>query len=328
MKSINASLSGANLKDSINVVQQGISTLQQQRATAVAQLSGRKGGQDQLNNILPQIDQQISQLTTQLQQLRTTQKQVLDDFSSKTGLLSVAPGARDAAQGIAEIAATLRDAAAAGASAAQQTQYLGLALGDLTAKIGRDLRGAEQDAIDLLLQQIDLQKQREQIISDAATAEQQARAAAGLDRALTPAQQAALQIKAIEDQKNAQLQAIDEQLAQIDAQIGAQKELFGLTSDRNDLLAKQLDIQKEITAETVAAISAQMAFYNQLLNGTIPSLPAGIFPGSSVSTYSINGITIQVNLPAGTALTPDQAASIVKQGLDQLGRSSQLGFGA
>lgn len=319
------------LTGQIDIVQKGLQDELANRASAVAKLQGRKGGMDQLNKLLPEMDKQISALNDQLNQLKQTQQQVFDNFSKNLDFMKVATGAQSAAQAISQIATTLREAADAGASAGDQIDYLNRSVNQLTASLGRDLRSAEQNAVDLMLQQIDLQRQRQDIIDQADQQEAQIRASLGITRVQTPGQAAAAQIRAIEEQKAKQLKSLDEQALQIDAQIGAQKELFGLTSDRNVLLATQLDIQKQITAETVAQIQSQIDFYRQLASGQIPDLPGSMEDflrnfslTPSAPIYNIGSATIEVTL-TGTPVTPETAAQALSDGLARLASGQSRG---
>jgi peptidoglycan hydrolase CwlO-like protein len=51
-----------------------LSQVEQQRSDAVSKLSGKKGGQDQLNQLLPTLDQEIATLQNQ-------QKQTIEQFT-------------------------------------------------------------------------------------------------------------------------------------------------------------------------------------------------------------------------------------------------------
>ena len=301
----------SNLKDTI-------AGLERERADAIARLSGKKGGKKELQPILDELDKSLTEL-------RSKQKQILDSFTSQLGLLLVPEGARDAAEAIQNIAKAMKEAADAGASAAQQTEFLNRSLDQLKTKIGRDLRSEEQETIDLLLQNIDLQKQREKIIEDAADREKQVRQSLGLERALTPEQSAAKQIAAIRKQRDEQIKALDEQQARLNAELEGRSELFDLNlegldvdAQRTSLIDRQLVLQREITAELVAQIQAQQDFYADLAAGRIPALPAGVLPSgfAAPAGASFQIGTVNINLPSG--VTPGQA--------EELGRSAIAGM--
>lgn len=322
----NAFASGeGNLKDTI-------AGLERERADAITRLTGRKGGgSDKAKKIVEELDKQLAVL-------RRQQKDILEAFSQNLGLLQVADGAREAAQSIAEMAATLKEAADAGASLDQQTRFLNLSLDELKKTTGQALRDDEQETIDLLLRDIDLQKQRADIVKQAADAELAVKQKLGLGRILTPAQQAAQEIKSIRDQRDEKLASLDEEAARLKAQIEGRAELFGFSSaetvlqgERNDLLARQLELERSITAEIIARIREQQAIFASLAAGLIPSLPAGILPsGFAVpagAQYNFPGnITIQVVLPNGADITPREAAAIFRAGVAEAAARRNTGF--
>jgi hypothetical protein len=128
----------------------------------------------------------------------------------------------------------------------------------------------------------------------------------GLAPALTPAQQAAQRLKDLNKAHDEQIQQLDEQAAQLKAQMDGRIELFSWTQKDLDatgaralILAHQLDLERSITAETIARIKAQQDLFGQLASGKIPGLPDGIlppgftFPGGSSYTIGTANITIQ-----------------------------------
>lgn len=267
------------LRNNTASLAQTIVALQAQRAQAVSQLSGSKAGKKQLNSLLPQLDQEIASLQGQ-------QKQLLQSFGEKLGNLQVPVGIREYASTIQQINDELKQAAGAGATLTQQTQYLNAAMADLTRTLGDDLNNEEKNYLSLLQQDLSLQQQRIQIMTQAAQQEQNIRNSLSLGRAYTPAQSAAEQIRQLKVQTAQQLVPLDQQQKLIEAQIGDQGKLFGINVKNldtqqamNEVLAAQLEVQKHITDEVMAQISAQQDWYSQLANGKIPSLPAGSLPG-------------------------------------------------
>jgi len=326
-KTINAFNSGA-----IGVAET-IKQLEAERARAVANTRGGKGGNT------AQMQQAIDQIDAQLASLKKQQKDILENFSQKIGLFKVPEGVRDFAQQIADIAKTLKTAADAGATAAQQIEYLNGALDEMKLKLGRDLRSEEQQTFDLLLQTVDLQKQRQKIIDDSAEAERNVRRQFGLAPALSPAQQAAKQIKDIRKQRDEQLKQNDEEQARLKAQLEGRAELFGWSlkdldaaGARDKILAHQLELERAITAETIERIRAQQAYLAQLASGRIPSLPEGVLPpgfmfpsgaGAQYNTFAPGSVVINFpNMPTN----PDQFADIVRRGLAQIGSGRTHGL--
>jgi hypothetical protein len=179
----------------------------------------------------------------------------------------------------------------------------------------------ELAAIDMLEQRISLEKQRADVIADAAEAERKVRAGLGLARPLTPAQEAATRIKEIRDQAAEQVASIDRQLKLLDAQVEGQAALFGLTSDLASLEQRRLDITRLITGETVAQIRAiqDVIALNRAAIDAGLALPLGgtpVFPvvsGGQVITVT-GGINISVTPSPG--MTPREAWEAVHDGIE------------
>jgi hypothetical protein len=296
------SLAVQKITDSLNLgatdIKTAISQIQAQQKIA-NNISG-KGTKATKLQLQQQLDQQLNQLQAQ-------QKQTLDKFHAALGILQLPEGAQGTAQSIQQIAAALKEAAGAGATAAEQLQFYNLSVQALTTTLGRTLRTDEQGTLDALRQEITLREQRADILKSAADQELAIRQSLGVQRVLTPGQQAAKQIKDIETAKNKQLAALDEQQATLDAQINGQAELYGwslkdldIAGAKAKLIAEQLSLTQQITAETIAQIKAQQDYYATILSGKLPTLPVGTlpsgftFPTGGTAPTGVGGVTMTV----------------------------------
>ncbi len=312
-----------------------LAQLQAQRDKAVADLSGKKGGSKELQGILPNLDQQISDLKGQI-------KKAIDDFHKQTAELSIPEAAgRQTIDQIAQIADALKKAADAGASAADQVKYLNAAFKDLTISIGKDLRGEEQQTLDLLQKEIDLQQQKTNLINSAYIQQRQISNSLALSRAATPAQSAALQIREVGIQRDQQLQQLDMQDKILKAQIDGQAQLFGWTlkdlqsaDAKTKLLAQQVELTKQITAETISQITANQNFLKSLQAGLIPAVPAGLLPsnfpgfpggGQYSSTPGASGAAPIINIYAPSGNARD-IANTLRDGLRNTNFNRRLGL--
>lgn len=324
-----------------------IQQLEQQRDQAIAQLSGSKSGKKELQNLLPDLDQQIADLQGQQQQL-------LDQFHQNLAALSIPEDAgRDTITQIQQIADALKQAAQAGASAAEQMQYLDEAMNDLKVSIQNDLLNEEQTTLGLLQKEIDLQQQKSQLINQTYAQQKSIADSLALNRAQTPAQSAALQIRETGIQSDYQLQQLDQQQQLLEAQIDGQAQLFGWdlqdlqTADaKTKLLQQQVALQQQLTAQTVAQIKANQSFLGQLNAGNIPALPPGSLPSNftwptggaysptpgATGAYNPNaaltgttpsGVTININVNGGN---PSDIVDALQNGLRLTNLSSQLGY--
>jgi hypothetical protein len=315
-----------NMQLGVTTLTQGMAQLQQQRSQAVADTTRGKGGN------LDAMTQTIAAIDDQITQLQVKQQQILHDFKAQIGTFSIPPGVQTYADGIVKIAQALKDAAGAGASAADQVKFLNGTLDQLKQTIGQSLRTEEQQTVNMMLQSIDLTAQRAQIVTDEALQETNIRRSLGLAVALTPAQQAAQQIAILRKNRDLQLAQIDQQKAMLQAQLDGQMQLFGWTQKdltaadtKKRLLAEQLDLQRSITAETIASITAQTNYFAALAAGKIPKLPASVYPANFNTGSMTYSPQVTVNV-AGTNATPEQIAKAITDVLKQINIQRQMGL--
>lgn len=119
-----------------------INDLQAQRDKAVTQLSSRKGGQAQLDTLLPQIDQELESIKQQ-------QKDIVDSFTKSLSALSTNPDLQSLIDKFSDVNKTVTDFInAAGDSQdtyAKAFQYIEGAAGQMSASVAASLKDT-QDA--------------------------------------------------------------------------------------------------------------------------------------------------------------------------------------
>ena len=297
-----------------------ISQLEVQRASAVAQLSGRKGGQALLDQLLPGIDQSLAQLQAQ-------QKTAIDSFEQELRIARLPDAFQSIGTSIEDLNKKIQDFLDAGGSYLDAQEFLARSIQQIYKDTQKTLQGDELNTINLLQQEIDLHKQRAKVVSDEADQERQIRLGLGIGIMLTPAQQAAQQIATLRQNRDDQLQQIDQQIQETQAQTTGQQALFGLAQDMNSLEAAKLLIMqqqsKEVTDQITAlqeflalnkdAIAAAQAAYPtnsplyqlpQLVNGTLAA-------GGTQTSISI--ATVQVT--ASPDMSPQNAWTQFRNGL-------------
>jgi len=297
-----------------STIKKTLAALEAERQKAIARLSGRKGAGKELDAILSDIAKAEAEL-------KAKQKEIFLAFDKEINILRLPEYYRDTAEAIQSMTDKVKEFLDAGGSAAKAQEYLLRSEADLYKNLNRELRDDELQAIDLLERRIDLEKQRADVIASAAEEERKVRAGLGITRPLTPAQEAAVQIKEIRKQRDEELTSIDRQLKLLDAQVEGQAVLFGLTQDLASLEQRRLDITKLITGETNAQIKAIMDVIaaNRALIDQSLALPLGgtpIFPvisGGQVITVT-GGINISVTPSPG--MTPREAWEAVHDGIE------------
>jgi chromosome segregation ATPase len=264
---------------------QGLQTLQGQRQQAIQQLSAKgNAGNQQLAQLLPQIDQQIEQIKGQAQQVQTA-------FAEAFQTSQLPQAIQSYGDQIQQLNKQVKDYVNAGGSAATATQFLVNQLNAMKVAIGNSLLQSEQQAIQLLQQEIQLQIQKGQVIQQEAQQEADILNQGVQSRQRSTAQTQAQQILALRQQRDQQLTGINEQIAQTRAQLGNQQEIFGLSLNQNSLLQAQLAVQRQITAQT-----DQQIINLEKLQAYLPTSPTAV---------SATGAP-QIPVPTST-LTPGQS---------------------
>jgi hypothetical protein len=300
-------------------------TALQAKATASIK-TGKKGNQTQMQA-------EIDAITSEVDQLKKQQKSVLDAFNQQIGIFALPTGAQDIASKIVAIAQALKTAADAGATAAQQIAYLNGAMAALQTTTAQGLRSDESDTLTMMQQSLDLKQQISDLNTNYNDAVLNVKRSLGLAAALTPEQQAAKQLKDLKTQHDQQLTALTDQQTLLQAQLDGRMELFGWTQKDLDattahaaIIAQELLIQQQITAETIAQYQAQEDMLAQMAAGKIPSLPAGTLPsGFTWPTGATYNQTITISFPSMPS-NPADFAKIVSEGLKQLNKMGQIGL--
>lgn len=267
-----AAIDGAFKAGNLTVTS-AISATEAQKTYALNNLSG-----DRLQQVLDQINQELVAL-------RAQQKATLDSFNAELAKLKAPVGIGDFNSSFVQIIQTLRTASAAGASLTDQLAYLNLSVTQLATNLNGTLRSAEQSTLSLLRQDIALQQQKADLQISYDEQRRAILSSVGLAPVLTPGQQIAQQLADLDRQHKEQVDANNEQQDQLTAQLDGQAQLYGfsvkitdLESEKNAVIAQQLLLQKQITAESTTQLTQQLQLLAMLHQGQIPNLQAGLLP--------------------------------------------------
>jgi len=298
-----------------STIKKTLAALEAERQRAIRELSGRKGGGEQLEAIMLDIDKAEAELLAK-------QKEIFQAFEKEIAISRLPEYYRDVGEAIQSMTEKVKAFLDAGGDAARAQEYLWRKQAELYTDLNRDLREDELQAIDMLQQRIDLEKERTDVIADAAKQEREVRAGLGITRPLTPAQQAALRIKEIRDQRDERVGAIDKELKLLDAQLEGRAELFNLTDALAALEARRLDLTRLTTQEMNAQIRAMqdVIALNRAAIDQGLALPLGgtpVFPfvaGGQVVTNFNGDITVEFQPTPGA--TPAQDWERFRQTLE------------
>lgn len=108
-----------------------LNTLIAKRQEAVSRLSHRKGGQDELNQLLPEFDQAIADLQKQ-------QKQIFENFDKQLKLLLIDENLRDIQTQFDNIIETYKEYVDAGGEIAKANQFMTLSFEQLIDKLEKE----------------------------------------------------------------------------------------------------------------------------------------------------------------------------------------------
>jgi hypothetical protein len=290
---------------------QTISGLEQERQDAINRLSNKKGGQDQLNQLLPQLDNQIAQLKLQQTQVKLTFEQSLAVLQTHSqtigGILSTWQ----------QINKQVTDYLNAGGDAAKAAQFLSLNLQQVLQTTSDSLLSAEDSAIQdamklngLLLQRVDLAKQFAQ--QEFALKNQDA-----LERMANPAVNAAIQYQRQKAANDAQLTALDQQISLYTSRVDMEKQVFNLAQSTADLQAQANQLNLTALAQTIQGwkdlqkIVASITQNSAGLYSLNPNLFNAPTATGTTNSKTINVGTVNVITQATDA--PSIAAALAKE---------------
>jgi chromosome segregation ATPase len=277
-----------------------ISGLEQERNNAIAQLSGQKGGQDQLNKLLPQIDQQIAQLKLQ-------QKQVLETFTQNLAVLQTHSTVLGQVLSTwTQINKQVKDYLDAGGDAAKAAQFLSLSLEQQLTTAQNSLRDAEGQALQDAMQLNDLLTQRVNLAKQFAQQEFALRNQDALERAGNPAIAAALAYQQQQAANAAQLTALDQQITLYTSQ--AQSNALNLSALQQTIQGWK-DLQK-----IIASISQNAAGLYGINPNLFTPASAGTTNNNTKSvTIGTLNVSTQATDAAGVARAISQELALVGQ---------------
>lgn len=296
----------ANLIQTMNAVEQ-------ERTNAIAKLSGMKGGKDQLDQILPAIDQEIKQLQIQ-------QKTVFDNFQNALSNLRLHSDTLAQIQTQWQaINKQVTDYIGAGGSAADAAEFLSLQLQNIQATAQQGLNDGEQTAIqdalqlnDLLQQRLDLNNQFNQQQFDLINGD-------SIEKRQAGAVLKGEQLAALKTAHDAALANIQAEIDLATQKVAKEQAVFKLATDVTAL--HQLDNEL-----TLAALDLQIKKWTDLkaIVGSVLPNGTGGFTGTGVLNQ-IGQIQVNVNVSGGIGGGGTSPTDIAGDIADELSRRLSQG---
>lgn len=289
-----------------------LNSLEQERTSAIQQLSGKKGGQKELDQLLPQLDQQIDSLKQQ-------QKQTITSFENQLSVLQQSSSVLgNFLQTWQQINQQVTDYINAGGDAAKAQQFLSLSLQQQLQSTIANYQSAQLSAINDALQLNSLLQQRVDLAKQYAEQEFALRNADALERAASPAVDNAIAYQQQKAQDDQQLSSLDQQISYEQQRVDLEKQVFDLASSTAALTAQS----NEINIQQLQQQIQQWQDMAKIIQGIYQTnggyaLNANLFnPASSSGTSSSSGAvnigTLQVTVN-GNADASEVATSIYNE---------------
>lgn len=280
-------------------INQTLQTVMAERTQAIQQLSGIKGGQDQLQNILPQLNQEIAQL--QAQQIQADQAWGATFNELAMQLQEGSNVGSQIMQNWVSINQQVYNYVNATGDATSATQFLSMTLQQLQITSEQQLTAGEAQAVQSAISLNQQLLQRTQLIE---SLNQQAFALQNQDseeRTEAGSVTRAQQLQLLQQQSQQQLQNLNFQITQSQQVVTAYSTVFTLSQDITGLWAQS-------NTDTLAALQIQLNGYKQLQQ-VVASITQGANGLFSSSQAWLNPITNPVT--SGTTLTLSPGAVVV-----------------
>lgn len=275
---------------------QTLQAVQAQRQDAINQLSGQKGGQDELNKLLPQMDQEIAQLQLQIKQAKINFENSLQDLQLNNTALS---GAFDKWQ---QINKQVQDYLSAGGSVTNANKLISDSLEQMKVAAGDALNQGYQQAISDAENLNNLIQQRMQMERQEAETEFNTINGDALERRGTKAINEGTQLQQEKAQYQQQIESLNSQIDLTQQKVNLEGQIFNIAMSTSQLMETSNALQIQQLQEQLTILKGQQAIYNGITQGS-----NGQYQMSNTLMNQIGVVNIVVQ-PGGTA-GDDSAAS-------------------
>jgi hypothetical protein len=294
---------------------QTIQKLEQERLDAIARLSGKKGGQKELDQILPDLDKQIAEL----------EKQADDIKKSFEANLLVMRQHGDVLQQWyktwVDINKQVKDYLDAGGDSKQAQEFLALSLTQHRLDLQSQLNDGEQEAISDAIKLNDLLKQKNDLINQEKQAEFDILTKDSLERRQSTAVTTARQLANQRAQFQTQLDSLNQQIELTTSRLDKERQVFQISTDITALHRRDEELQ-------LIALDAQLEKYRQMeqiLGATNNFGFGGTFNPGSVPGITPTSVDVHINGPIN-APDPKDFGRQIGQGIgDELDRRGRTG---
>lgn len=271
-----------------------IDRLERERERAVRRLSGKKGGRDELNKLLPQFDQALAEL-------RQRQEVIFEEFEASLAVLRVGEAFRDVAADVRELIQQYRTYVDAGGDLALANEFLSRSLEQLRAEAATEFAEGEQRAIEDALRLNALLREREDLLAQAAEDERRILTRGVLERQRTVAQDKAAELEAVRRRRDERLAELDQDIQLLQLKVDIESRVFDLTQERVALEMRLLALK----AQEFEREATRLAALRDVMAGIVPGAAGGLTTLTPALQQVLNLGGVQIFV--GENATPAQA---------------------
>jgi hypothetical protein len=273
-----------------------IRRIEDERTSAIQRLSGKKGGRKELDKLLPQFDQALTEL-------RAQQQAIFEQFDQRLELLRTGDAFREVAGDVREAIREFRAYVDAGGDLSRANEFLSRTLEDLRKRSAEEFSGGEERAIQDALQLNDLLRQREDLLATAAQDERRVLSRGVLERQRTVAQDKSVELETIRRSRDERLADLDQNIRVLQLKVDTEARVFDLARDRIALEARLLDLKaEEFNRET-----AQLAALKEIVTGIVPGA-GGLFALTPALGQVLNLGSVQIYVGDNSSASQARAA--------------------
>jgi hypothetical protein len=259
-----------------------IQKIEQERNDAIVRLSSKKGGKDQLAQLLPEFDNELAQL-------RNEQQSILDNFDKSLTVLKLHSDVLGSTlKSWQDINKQVKDYINAGGDAAKAAQFLSLNLQKLKEDAATNLREGEQQAIQDATQLNDLLQQRIQLVNDFQKKEFDLLNHDALEKRQSNAIGIGTQLNEARKQFQDQISALDSQISLTTQKVALEKQVYQIASDTAALQQRSNQLQIQALIEQINKLKDYAAVYNNIYQKPDGSFGLGQDFGVSIGAITIN----------------------------------------
>ncbi len=214
-----------------------ITKLEAERAKAIRELSGKKGGKKELDKILPDLDNQIAQLKKQA-------KEIQQAFEFELGKLTLhSQELEQLADQWHAINQQVKEYIGAGGDAAKAAEFLQLKLRDIKEQAQKDLREGEQEAIKDVLHLNDLLQERIDLVNEFKAREFDLLNADSIERRQAGSITRGQELARLREEHNKRLSELDSEITVLSRKVQLEGTVFNLQKDTFELRQRDTELQ-------------------------------------------------------------------------------------